>query len=89
MSCFFCNMMGAASVEARSRGKEGSVGAMVLMRSGNGESKIHIELDSNAMVTVSTMSVCGVEQFEHVEIQTYIDGYAHGVKYCPFCGEEL
>ena len=29
------------------------------------------------------------EHFEHVKIPTYVDGYAHGVKYCPFCGEEL
>ncbi len=41
------------------------------------------------MVTVSSRSVCGVERFERVEIPTYVDGYAHGVKYCPFCGEEL
>lgn len=41
------------------------------------------------MVSVSSMSVCGVEHFEHVKIPTYVDGYARGVKYCPFCGEEL
>lgn len=64
-------------------------GGMVLMRYGAGESDIHIELDASAMVTVSSMSVCGVEHFEHVKIPTYVDGYAHGVKYCPFCGEEL
>lgn len=41
------------------------------------------------MVRVSSMSVCGVAHFEHVKIPIYVDGYAHGVKYCPFCGEEL
>ncbi len=89
MSCRFCNMMGATEIDDRPRGKGNAAGAMVLIRSGAGESKIHIELDASAMVTVSSRSVCGVERFERVEIPTYVDGYAHGVKYCPFCGEEL
>lgn len=29
------------------------------------------------------------DEDENVKIPTYVDGYAHGVKYCPFCGEEL
>lgn len=89
MSCNFCNMMGAAGIDDRPRGDGKAAGAMVLTRYGAGESNIHIELDASAMVSVSSMSVCGVEHFEHVKIPTYVDGYARGVKYCPFCGEEL
>lgn len=89
MSCSFCNMMGAAGIDDRPRVEGKAVGAMVLTRYGAGESDIHIELDASAMVSVSSMSVCGVEHFEHVKIPVYVDGYAHGVKYCPFCGEGL
>lgn len=89
MSCFFCNMKGMAAVDEMSQGKWKDAGTMTLLRSGAGESKIHIELDASAMVTVSTGSVCSTKTVEHVEIPTHIAGYARGVKYCPFCGEEL
>lgn len=89
MSCNFCNMKVAAAVDKLHRGERKVVGTMVLLRSGKGESEIEVELGAGAIVTVSALSTGAAKTSEQVEIPTYVSGRALGVKYCPFCGEEL
>ena len=87
MSCYFCGGSRIASLNsAPDRDiRNWSVGSMTLARRYDGQPIIAVELDTSVTLDVSVNG----SRSDTVSADVTADAYIEGIKYCPFCGEEL